>query len=157
MCGFAGFFNTSNLTDHARILECMGLELFNRGPDSFGIWFNSDDRIGLVHRRLAIVDLSAAGHQPMTSDSGRYIISYNGEIYNHQELRDELESIRQYNWRGHSDTETLLAAIEQWGLKITLQKATGMFGIALWDTLNKELYLARDRFGEKPVDRKSVV
>lgn len=151
MCGFAGFFNTSNLTDHARILECMGLELFNRGPDSFGIWFNSDDRIGLVHRRLAIVDLSAAGYQPMTSDSGRYIISYNGEIYNHQELRDELESIRQYNWRGHSDTETLLAAIEQWGLKITLQKATGMFGIALWDTLNKELYLARDRFGEKPV------
>ncbi|MEJ6518155.1 asparagine synthase (glutamine-hydrolyzing) [Shewanella bicestrii] len=151
MCGFAGFFNTSNVTDYARILECMGLELFNRGPDSFGIWFNSDDRIGLVHRRLAIVDLSAAGHQPMTSDSGRYIISYNGEIYNHQELRDELESIRQYTWRGHSDTETLLAAIEQWGLKITLQKATGMFGIALWDTLNKELYLARDRFGEKPV------
>ncbi|MCG9962557.1 asparagine synthase (glutamine-hydrolyzing) [Shewanella cutis] len=151
MCGFAGFFNTSNLTDHTRILECMGLELFNRGPDSFGIWFNSDDRIGLVHRRLAIVDLSAAGHQPMTSDSGRYIISYNGEIYNHQELRDELESIQQYHWRGHSDTETLLAAIEQWGLKITLQKATGMFGIALWDTINKELYLARDRFGEKPV------
>ncbi|WP_172591635.1 asparagine synthase (glutamine-hydrolyzing) [Shewanella xiamenensis] len=151
MCGFAGFFNTSNLTDHTRILECMGLELFNRGPDSFGIWFNSDDRIGLVHRRLAILDLSAAGHQPMTSDSGRYIISYNGEIYNHQELRDELESIHQYHWRGHSDTETLLAAIEQWGLKITLQKATGMFGIALWDTINKELYLARDRFGEKPV------
>ncbi|MEH8200902.1 asparagine synthase (glutamine-hydrolyzing) [Aeromonas veronii] len=152
MCGLAGFYTNKELIDDVKsILDVMGAAIINRGPDSSGTWYNSEDGIGFVHRRLAIVDLSEAGHQPMTSNTGRYILVYNGEIYNNGELRCELEQIYPREWRGHSDTETLLAAIEQWGLKITLQKATGMFALALWDTQSKKLQLARDRFGEKPL------
>ncbi|AJQ55330.1 asparagine synthase (glutamine-hydrolyzing) [Aeromonas dhakensis] len=152
MCGFAGFYNDRSVASDAfTILDSMGKAIIERGPDSAGIWYSSEDSIGFVHRRLAIVDLSEAGHQPMTSNTGRYILSYNGEVYNHEDLRCELEEISPREWRGHSDTETLLAAIEQWGLKITLQKATGMFSLALWDTQSKKLQLARDRFGEKPL------
>lgn len=129
----------------------MGQAIHSRGPDSAGIWYDSKDYIGFVHRRLAIVDLSVAGQQPMASDSKRYMLAYNGEIYNHQELRSELEELSTRQWRGHSDTETLLAGIEQWGLKETLQKATGMFALALWDKETRQLQLARDRFGEKPL------
>ncbi|MEL7594496.1 asparagine synthase (glutamine-hydrolyzing) [Aeromonas veronii] len=152
MCGFAGFYNDRLVaSDAAIILDSMGKAIIERGPDSAGIWYNNEDGIGVVHRRLAIVDLSEAGHQPMASNTGRYILVYNGEVYNHEDLRCELEEICPREWRGHSDTETLLAAIEQWGLKITLQKATGMFALALWDTQSKILQLARDRFGEKPL------
>jgi asparagine synthase (glutamine-hydrolysing) len=129
----------------------MGLAIYNRGPDSSGVWYDNEASVGFVHRRLAIVDLSAAGHQPMASENGRYIISYNGEVYNHNTIRTELEKHSPRLWRGHSDTETLLAAIEQWGLKKTLEKATGMFGLAIWDKQTKTLQLARDRFGEKPL------
>jgi asparagine synthase (glutamine-hydrolysing) len=120
--------------------------------DDGGTWSNSEQRIGLGHRRLAIVDLSAAGHQPMVADSGRYVIAFNGEIYNHFGIRTELEELRQApTWRGHSDTETLLAGIEAWGVEATLKKSIGMFAIALWDMQTRTLTLARDRLGEKPL------
>lgn len=152
MCGFAGFISRDKIAvNNESLLNSMAMAMFNRGPDSSGLWYNAEDNIGLVHRRLAIVDLSEAGHQPMSSKSGRYMIAYNGEIYNHLEIRAELENICPRHWLGHSDTETLLAAIEQWGLNTTLIKASGMFGLALWDNQAKILQLARDRFGEKPV------
>ena len=152
MCGFAGFIADVSFTGNtSEILEEMGLAIRSRGPDSSGQWFDSQNRIGLIHRRLAIVDLSEAGHQPMASVSGRFMLAYNGEIYNHLDLRRELEQLAPRSWRGHSDTETLLAAIEQWGLKLSLQKAIGMFALALWDSEQRSLQLARDRFGEKPL------
>ncbi|KKO46982.1 asparagine synthase [Arsukibacterium ikkense] len=153
MCGFSGFISKAAFPVEAeRILVEMGLAIQNRGPDSSGHWFDAQFRIGLSHRRLAIVDLSAAGQQPMHSCSGRYIIAFNGEIYNHEELRAELEALLPGRfWRGHSDTETLLASIEQWGLLLALQKSVGMFSIALWDNTAQQLMLARDRFGEKPL------
>ncbi|MEL4254251.1 asparagine synthase (glutamine-hydrolyzing) [Shewanella xiamenensis] len=152
MCGFAGcIYSNIEPFDYNNILTSMGQAIHSRGPDSAGIWYDSKDYIGFVHRRLAIVDLSVAGQQPMASDSKRYMLAYNGEIYNHQELRSELEELSTRQWRGHSDTETLLAGIEQWGLKETLQKATGMFALALWDKETRQLQLARDRFGEKPL------
>jgi asparagine synthase (glutamine-hydrolysing) len=126
----------------------MALAIAHRGPDDAGAWADAQAGIALGHRRLSIVDLSAAGHQPMHSDGGRYVIAFNGEIYNHLELRAELDGIK---WRGHSDTETLLAGFEALGVEATLQKTVGMFAIALWDKQNKMLTLARDRFGEKPL------
>lgn len=150
MCGFAGAFaSEGNLLSQQ--LVAMADAIVHRGPDSAGYWISDDKTIGLAHRRLAIVDLTDAGHQPMASLSGRYMLAYNGEIYDHQVLRQELEQISARQWRGHSDTETLLAAIEQWGLELTLKKATGMFALALWDNKTQSLQLARDRFGEKPL------
>lgn len=152
MCGFSGFMSLANSNiDSIALLEEMGSKIRSRGPDSFGTWLDESANLGLVHRRLAIVDLSPAGHQPMTSKNGRFIIAFNGEIYNHLEIRAELELIGDQSWAGHSDTETLLAAIEVWGLKSALQKSVGMFALALWDKQLKLLHLARDRFGEKPL------
>lgn len=153
MCGFAGYwsFGRTTVADNEALLHRMGDVIITRGPDSSGIFFDAADAIGFTHRRLAIVDLSEAGHQPMRSKSGRYVIAFNGEIYNHNELRRELGQTVAVSWSGHSDTETLLVAIERWGLKLTLQKAKGMFALSLWDSQRKELYLARDRFGEKPL------
>lgn len=132
----------------------MASALRHRGPDDCGVWFDSSAGLGLGHTRLAIVDLSPAGHQPMLSASRRYAIAFNGEIYNHAELRAQLEggsgSIR-HAWRGHSDTETLLACLELWGFEQTLEKAIGMFAFALWDRDLSILTLARDPFGEKPL------
>jgi asparagine synthase (glutamine-hydrolysing) len=150
LCGLAGIRASKNIVLQQH-LEVMAEAITQRGPDSAGYWLNEESQVGFAHRRLAIVDLTDAGHQPMASASGRYMLSYNGEIYNHQALRQELEQIATHQWRGHSDTETLLAAIEQWGLILTLQKATGMFALALWDTQTRQLQLARDRFGEKPL------
>jgi asparagine synthase (glutamine-hydrolysing) len=128
--------------------SCIG----HRGPDGTGLWLNPDCRIAFGHNRLAILDLSPAGDQPMHSPSGRFVIVYNGEVYNHEELRRRLlDEGFPTNWRGHSDTETLLAAIEAWGLKATLERAVGMFALALWDRQTKQLSLARDRLGEKPL------
>lgn len=153
MCGFAGYWSIGNLSidDDEVLLRNMGQAIFNRGPDSSGVWSCQDKSLGFIHRRLAIVDLSEAGHQPMVSNNGRYTITYNGEVYNHELIRAELEQIEPRIWRGHSDTETLLSAIEQWGLKTTLEKATGMYALALWDNHSNTLQLARDRFGEKPL------
>ena len=123
----------------------------HRGPDDEGIWSDADAAIGFAHRRLAIVDLSPAGHQPMRSDDGRFVLAFNGEIYNHPAIRAELEGRRAIAWRGHSDTETLLEAIAEWGLAATLRRCAGMFAVALWDRRERTLSLARDRFGEKPL------
>lgn len=122
--------------------------LYHRGPDDGGSWIDVAHGIALVHRRLSILDLSAAGHQPMPSASDRYVIAFNGEVYNHLDLREALPG---YAWRGHSDTETLLAAVSAWGVNTTLKKSVGMFAFALWDRQDRILTLARDRFGEKPL------
>lgn len=126
----------------------MAATLISRGPDDSGCWVDRDAQIALAHQRLSILDLSAAGHQPMHSSAGRYVIAFNGEIYNHLELRARLGD---RDWRGHSDTETLLAAIEAWGIDKALRALTGMFAFALWDRSERRLTLARDRLGEKPL------
>ena len=155
MCGIAGFLHLGQAPDGgamAAALARMTAPIAHRGPDAEGCWTDAEAGIALGHRRLSIVDLSPAGSQPMTSASGRYVITYNGEIYNHRELRRELEQGgKAPAWRGHSDTETLLAAIEAWGLEPALRRATGMFAFALWDRERRELVLARDRLGEKPL------
>jgi asparagine synthase (glutamine-hydrolysing) len=148
MCGIAGLWSTTVGPIDA---TPMGDALVHRGPDGGGAWADAEAGIALAHRRLAIIDLSSAGHQPMTSPTGRYIILYNGEIYNHLDLRTELEIDGAIAWRGHSDTETLVNGIERWGLEATLQRAVGMFAIALWDRQERTLSLARDRIGEKPL------
>lgn len=150
MCGITGLL--SNQTVSSDHLSNMANAMPHRGPDDSGIWHNDDTGIGLAHRRLAIVDLSPAGHQPMHSSSERYVIAFNGEIYNHNKLRAELEKANiAHHWRGHSDTETLLATVEAWGIEATLQRCIGMFAIALWDKKTQTLTLARDRLGEKPL------
>ncbi|MCI5160836.1 MAG: asparagine synthase (glutamine-hydrolyzing) [Candidatus Electrothrix sp. AX5] len=153
MCGITGFL-TSHLDDeYARSIKKMTDALRHRGPDDSGIWLDQERGVGLGHRRLAILDLSPAGHQPMHSDSGRYVIVFNGEIYNHLSLRQQLEAggALQIVWQGHSDTETLLACFEVWGITKSLQNFVGMFALAVWDRKERQLTLARDRMGEKPL------
>lgn len=134
------------------VIQRMTASIFHRGPDDCGVWIDENAGVALGHRRLSIVDLSPAGHQPMLSASGRYTLVFNGEIYNHWQLRAELDAASAGNsWRGSSDTETLLAAIDHWGLEKSLCKSVGMFALALWDRCERRLYLARDRFGEKPL------
>ncbi len=149
MCGIAGFLGKTPYPK--KCLSEMAQAISHRGPDDSGIWFDDREEIGFAHARLSILDLSAAGHQPMHSASNDYVIIFNGEIYNHRELRSELDSILQRSWAGHSDTETLLAAIEEWGFEDTLEKVKGMFAIAIWDKKSKILSLACDRIGEKPL------
>ncbi len=144
----AHFLRETSITTVTRMTDA----IVYRGPDDSGHWADAKAGVALGQRRLSIVDLSEAGHQPMYSADGRYILIYNGEIYNHQALRSELER-EGYgaDWRGHSDTETLLRAIQCWGVEPTLNRAVGMFAIALWDSFEKKLTLVRDRFGEKPL------
>jgi asparagine synthase (glutamine-hydrolysing) len=153
MCGFAGLLSRSELSsDIDQVLENMGLAIEHRGPDSGGIWSDAASGIGLSHRRLSIMDVSSHGAQPMRSVSGRYIIAFNGEIYNHIDLRDKLASEQHViQWAGHSDTETLLACFEVYGIEATLSQLHGMFAIALWDREQAQLTLMRDRLGEKPL------
>jgi len=162
MCGLVGFWQARNFSqDVARVTALkMAERIAYRGPDDAGVWVDETAGVALAHRRLSIVDLSPAGHQPMLSASGRYIIVFNGEIYNHLALRKDIEKIPPsppfakggiLEWRGHSDTETLLAGFEGWGIEETLKKTVGMFAIALWDREEKVLTLARDRIGEKPL------
>lgn len=157
MCGLAGFLGASRwggATESREVLQRMGSTIVSRGPDDAGYWHDTLDGggVGFAHRRLAIVDLSTAGHQPMSCHSGRFVIAFNGEIYNHLDLRTEL-TIAGYSpaWRGHSDTETLLAAFLAWGVRATLERCIGMFAFALWDRKEQRLYLGRDRLGEKPL------
>lgn len=153
MCGIAGFLGpTGSKNELEKIVLRMSETITHRGPNDSGCWTDCDHGIALAHRRLAIMDLSETGHQPMTSESGRFVIIFNGEIYNHLDLRRELLSTSpMLNWRGHSDTETLLAAISTWGVKEALTKCVGMFAFALWDKHTNTLTLARDRLGEKPL------
>lgn len=130
----------------------MAKAISHRGPDDAGVWVDGSAGVALAHRRLSIVDLSAEGHQPMVSASGRYIIAFNGEIYNFSELREELGRVgTSPAWRGHSDTEVFLAACDSWGVEEAIKKANGMFAIAMWDSRERELILVRDRMGEKPL------
>jgi asparagine synthase (glutamine-hydrolysing) len=152
VCGLAGFFRLKPLSNDEATEELrrMAQTTAHRGPDGEGIWHDADAGIGLAHRRLAIIDLSPLAAQPMHSASGRMVISFNGEIYNYRALRSDLEHAgRQF--RSHSDTEVLLEAIECWGMETALRRARGMFAFALWDRKERSLYLARDRFGEKPL------
>ncbi|MDG0026257.1 asparagine synthase (glutamine-hydrolyzing) [Trinickia sp. Y13] len=154
MCGITGFMGgkLAKVEERAAVLTAMADRIRHRGPDDGDVWCDLDTLVGFGHRRLAIVDLSPAGHQPMKSASGRYVIAYNGEIYNHLALREALERAGAApQWRGHSDTETLLAGIDAWGIDATLRRAVGMFAIALWDRQTRVLTLARDRIGEKPL------
>lgn len=148
MCGLVGLLgNNGSKAEVDALLRSMSDTIVHRGPDDSGIWCDSEHGIGLAHRRLSIVDLSPAGHQPMASSGNRYVIAFNGEIYNHMDLRRALAS----SWRGHSDTETLLAGFEAWGIQKTIERAIGMFAIAVWDKQEQALTLVRDRIGEKPL------
>jgi len=156
MCGIAGIWAAGRSQDEAGSLvaqaRAMAEAIQHRGPDDHGMWVSANEGLVLTHRRLSILDLSPAGHQPMPSASGRFVMSFNGEIYNHLELREELEAQGAAPaWRGHSDTETFLAALERWGVDGTLKRCAGMFAIALWDAKERALTLVRDRFGEKPL------
>lgn len=153
MCGIAGYLGTSAAVDPSagpEILKRMGQAIAHRGPDDEGVWADADAAVGLAHRRLSIVDLSAAGHQPMFSAGGRFVMVFNGEIYNHLELRERLGEAAPA-WRGHADTETLLAGFETWGVDETITRSVGMFALAVWDRERQELTLSRDRLGEKPL------
>ena len=147
MCGLAGQLGANAANENT--LREMLKSISHRGPDDSGVWIDEHSQIALGHNRLAVVDLSAAGKQPMASPSGRFVIAYNGEIYNHNEIRSRIPSDIQ--WRGHSDTETLIVAIEHYGVEKALSLCVGMFGFALWDKESKTLTLARDRAGEKPM------
>ena len=153
MCGIAGWLGLNALDKQgiSSVMKQMVGQLHHRGPDDHGVWCDTDAGIGLVHARLSILDLSAAGHQPMSSPSGQYVIAFNGEIYNHSDLRAWLDKDHLTNWRGHSDTETLLAGFDTWGITATVEKAIGMFAFAVWDKVNRALTLGRDRLGEKPL------
>jgi asparagine synthase (glutamine-hydrolysing) len=173
MCGISGFidFSRQNSSDGLReVARQMASSLAHRGPDDSGVWIDHGAGVSLSHRRLSIQDLTPAGHQPMESPSGRFMIIFNGEIYNHlairktlTELSPALPMLRQDGkgtgigcgtdllWRGHSDTETLLAGFETWGIETTIKKTIGMFALAVWDKAERTLTLARDRMGEKPL------
>ena len=152
MCGIAGLIGGHR--GRPDLIKQMVDTVAHRGPDDCGTWVDPNAGIGLGHRRLSIVDLSPLGHQPMVSSNGRWVLTYNGEIYNHRSLRSELEAAGlapDGGWRGHSDTETFVEAIAAWGLDHTLSRTTGMFAFGLWDRAERKLYLVRDRFGEKPL------
>ena len=154
MCGIAGFMNKGELDVSATkaIANAMGDAIRHRGPDSGDMWMDAQKGICLIHRRLAIIDLSQAGHQPMVSADGRYQLVFNGEIYNHSDLRRETQRAGWCSgWRGNSDTETLLACIQTFGFVATLKKLVGMFAIAVFDRERDCVFLARDRMGEKPL------
>ncbi|HEY8096832.1 MAG TPA: asparagine synthase (glutamine-hydrolyzing) [Methylobacter sp.] len=162
MCGLTGFLQRDNLSIECAqtTAEKMANRIVHRGPDDSGVWLDEHAGIVLAHRRLSILDLSQSGHQPMVSASGRYVIAFNGEIYNHLSLRKKLGQIlsRPHSskkgdaeWRGHSDTETLLAGFDVWGIEDTVKKSIGMFAFAVWDNQRRILTLGRDRLGEKPM------
>ncbi len=152
MCGFAGFL-TSKSMEAAAMSAALGSMihcLAHRGPDQEGVWTSPEDGLGLGFRRLAIVDLTEEGDQPMMSASGRFVLTFNGEVYNFRELREQLHA-RGHRFRGHSDTEVILAAFEEWGVEASFPRFNGMFALAVWDAAPRRLVLARDRLGIKPL------
>ncbi|HKO91768.1 MAG TPA: asparagine synthase (glutamine-hydrolyzing), partial [Polyangiaceae bacterium] len=151
MCGIVGFWGPRPVADRRACLERMSSRLVHRGPDAGGEWLEGDQEPALGHRRLAVVDLSEGGSQPMRSHSGRFVITYNGEVYNFEALRRELRDSGVSNYRGHSDTEVILAAVEAWGIERALDRFVGMFALALWDRQEQKLHLATDRLGKKPL------
>lgn len=153
MCGIVGIFNTARQMSEEEIeaiVKNMSHALYHRGPDSHGTWVDPKNGFALGHRRLAIIDISSEGHQPMVSADGRYVIVFNGEIYNFLELRHTLEKLG-HCFRGHSDTEIMLASFSQWGIDGAIARFHGMFAFALWDRQEQLLHLGRDRLGEKPL------
>src|SRR5687767_7320889 len=147
MCGIAGFAVTSpraSTLQFSNIAGSMNGSLQHRGPDDDGTWIDPEAGVALTHRRLSIVDLSPAGHQPMISSDGRYVITYNGEVYSHEDIRPSLVA-RGITFRGHSDTEVMLESIAAFGLEATLSRLIGMFAFALWDRRERTLTLVRDR------------
>ena len=155
MCGIAGIIKNQNSDslDLKYQIKKMSSSIEHRGPDNSDYWLDNNSGVALGHQRLSVIDLSNAGNQPMQFVNGRFVISFNGEIYNHLEIRKEIDSFNQKKteWNSSSDTETLLKAFEIWGVKKTLNICSGMFSIALWDKKRKNLILGRDRFGEKPL------
>lgn len=160
MCGIAGILDATGAAAPDLLADIAGRMAdvqAHRGPDGRGAWADADGHLGLGHRRLAILDLSPQGAQPMLSHCGRFALAYNGEVYNHEELRRDVDAARAYSgraaisWRGHSDTEILLEACVLWGVEGALSRAAGMFALALWDRRERTLTLARDRLGEKPL------
>ena len=152
MCGIAGMVTARRLD--LELLQRMGDVIAHRGPDDEGVWADAEAGVGFAHRRLSIVDLSPSGRQPMHSADGRFVLNYNGEVYNHAAIRRELEDAGLApagGWRGHSDTETIVQAIAAWGLRAAVTRFVGMFAFALWDRRERVLHLVRDRFGEKPL------
>ena len=152
MCGIAGLVSSRRIDPD--LLARMGKVIAHRGPDDGGSWIDAEAGVGFAHRRLSIVDLSPSGHQPMAAADGRFVLNYNGEIYNHADMRREIDAAGLApagGWRGHSDTETLAQAIAAWGLDAAVGTAVGMFAFALWDRKERRLSLVRDRFGEKPL------
>lgn len=149
MCGIAGFFRNSGTPDAEHLLERMAATMLHRGPDAGGIYVSSDRKVGLCHRRLSILDLSPTGAQPMEDESVSAVLSYNGEVFNFREIRDELSSLG-HRFRGTSDTEVILAAYRQWGIRC-VDRFIGMFAFALWDEREGKLFLVRDRLGIKPL------
>lgn len=156
MCGIAGFIDFRRQTGSEQMLETvkhMSNALIHRGPDDGGVWCDAGIGVALGHRRLSIIDLSPAGHQPMLSASGRFALVFNGEVYNHREIKRELDGPGNpiVAWRGHSDTEVMLAAFEAWGVEDAIRRFNGMFAFALLDRNERRLHLVRDRLGEKPL------
>ena len=151
MCGICGIVSTDPALANAESVSRMAAVLHHRGPDDGGTWARHDGRVGVAlgHRRLSIIDLSPAGHQPMTNEDGSMWLSYNGEIYNHADLRCELEP-RGHLYRSHTDTETILHGYEEWGDRC-VERFRGMFAFALWDAPKRRLLLVRDRLGIKPL------
>lgn len=150
MCGICGIVDFGAGRDLGDSLRAMTEILAHRGPDGHDVWIDSAAGVGLGQRRLAIIDLSAAGHQPFHSADGRWVVTYNGEIYNAGDLRPELEA-KGVCFRGHSDTEVLVEAIAVWGLRETVARINGMFAFAAWDRQRREVTLVRDRLGIKPL------
>jgi asparagine synthase (glutamine-hydrolysing) len=154
MCGINGMLDLASGTSEEGLRKIVGLgaeSMEHGGPDDSGVWVDAVNGIALAHRRLSILDLSAEGHQPMTSHRGRFVVVFNGEIYNYAEIRAELDGSRSIRWRGHSDTEVILEAFAEWGVFEATRRMNGMFAFAVWDAERRELTLGRDRLGEKPL------
>lgn len=154
MCGISGIITTNNSTDFGSAIQKMTDAIAHRGPNSQGIW--NDEHCYFGHRRLSIIDLSEAGHQPFISQDGRYILIYNGELYNYKDLKFELQRVEHgsknlpYFFKTNTDTEVILASYLRWGNKC-MQRFNGMFAFAIWDKVEQKVFIARDRLGVKPL------